>query len=62
MRNLGLEVFGDSDFASRDTDGMPVSGHVALWAGACLRVGFSRTQKLVTLASTEVEFVAMAGG
>ena len=58
---VGLEVFVDSDFASRATDRRPVSGGVVMCAGACVSF-FSRAQKSVTLSSTEAEYVAMAGG
>ena len=58
---VGLEVFVDSDFASRATDRRFVSGGVVMCAGACVSF-FSRTQKSVTLSSTEEECVAMAEG
>ena len=51
----------DSDFASRATDRRSVSGGVGMCAGACVSF-FSRTQKSVTLSSTEAEYVAMAEG
>ena len=51
----------DSDFASRATDRRSVSGGVVMCAGACVSF-FSRTQKSVTLSSTEAEYVAMAEG
>jgi len=58
---VGLEVFVDSDYASRATDRRSVSGGVVMCAGACVSF-FSRTQKSVTLSSTEAEYVAMAEG
>ena len=58
---VGLEVFVDSDFANRATDRRSVSGGVVLCAGACVSF-FSRTQKSVTLSSTEAKYVAMAEG
>ena len=58
---VGLEVFVDSDFASRATDRRSVSSGVVMCAGACVSF-FSRTQKSVTLSSTEAEYVAMAEG
>ena len=58
---VGLEVFVDSDFASRAADRGSVSGGVAMCACACVSF-FSRTQKSVTLSSTEAEYVAMAEG
>ena len=58
---VGLEVFVDSDFASRATDRTSISGGVVMCAGACVSF-FSRTQKRVTLSSTGAEYVAMAEG
>ena len=58
---VGLKVFVDSDFASRATDRRSVSGGVVMCAGACVSL-FSRTQKSVTLSSTEAEYVAVAYG
>ena len=58
---VGLEVFVDSGFASRATDRRAVSGGVVMCAGACVSF-FSRTQKSVTLSSTEAEYVVMAEG
>ena len=49
------------DFASKATDRRSVSGGVVMCAGACVSF-FSRTQKSVTLSSTEAEYVAMAEG
>ena len=58
---VGLEVFVDSDFASRATDRRSVSGGVVMCDGACVSF-LSRTQKSVTLSSMEAEYVAMAEG
>ena len=57
---VDLELYVDSDFASRDTNRRSVSGGDVMCAGAC--VIFSRTQKSVTLSSTEAEHVALAAG
>ena len=55
---FSLEVFADADYASRATDRRSVSGGVIMRAGAC--VGwFSRTQKCVTLSTSEAESVAL---
>ena len=54
------ELYVDSDFASRDTNRRSVSGGVVMCAGACVSF-FSRTQKSVTLSSTEAEVVLAAG-
>ena len=51
----------DLDFVSRATDRRSVSGGVVMCAGACVSF-FSRTQKSVTLSSTEAKYVAMAEG
>ena len=58
---VDLELYVDSDFASRDTNRRSVSGGVVMCAGACVSF-FSRTQKSVTLSSTEAEYVALAAG
>ena len=58
---VDLELYVDSDFASRDTNRWSVSGGVVICAGACVSF-FSRTQKNVTLSSTEAEYVALAAG
>ena len=47
---VGLEVFVDSNFASRATDRRSVSGGVVMCAGACVSF-FSRTQKSVAFSS-----------
>ena len=59
---VDLELYVDSDFASRDTNRRSVSGGVVVCAGACVSFFFSRTQKSVTLSFTEAEYVALAAG
>ena len=60
---VDLELYVDSDFASRDTNRRSVSGGVVMCAGVLGRVcHFSRRQKGVTLSSTEAEYVALAAG
>ena len=54
-----MELFGDSDFASKATDRPSVSGAVVMFAGACAMY-LCRTQKSVALSSMEAEYVAMA--
>ncbi|CAB1108324.1 unnamed protein product [Ectocarpus sp. CCAP 1310/34] len=56
-----LELYVDSDFASTATDRRSVSGAVAMCAGRCVSY-LSRTQRSVTLSSTEAEYVALADG
>ena len=58
---LALQLFVDSDYASKATGRKSVSGGVVMCAGACVAF-FSRTQRSVTLSSTEAEYVAMAEG
>ena len=60
-RGAGFEVYVDSDYASRAIDRKSVFGDVVMCAGGCVSF-FSRTQKSVTLSSTEAEYVAMAEG
>ena len=56
-----MELFFDSDFASRATDRRSVSGAMVMFAGACVMY-LCRTQKSVALSSMEAEYVAMADG
>ena len=56
-----MELFVDSDFASKATDRRFISGAVVMVAGACVMY-LCRTQKSVTLFSMEAEYVAMADG
>ena len=56
---LVLEVFADADYASKATDRRSVSGRVVMCGGAAV-YWFSRTQKCVTLSTTEAEYVAMS--
>ena len=58
---VDLELYVDSDVASRDTNRRSVSGGVVMCAEACA-LFFSSTQKSVTLSSTEAEYVALAAG
>ena len=58
---VNLEVYVDSDYASKATDRRSVSGNVVMCVGACVSFS-SRTQKSVTLSSTEAEYIAMANG
>ena len=58
---VDLELYVDSDFASRDTNRRSVSEGVVMCAGACVSF-FSRMQKSVTLSSTGEEYTALAAG
>ena len=53
-----LEVFADADYASKVTDRRSVSGGAIMCGGACV-CWFSRTQKCVTLSTSEAEYVAL---
>ncbi|CAM9606791.1 unnamed protein product [Pylaiella littoralis] len=52
-------MFADADYASKATDRRSVSGGLVMCGGGCVS-WFSRTQKCVTLSTTEVEYVALA--
>ena len=52
-----LKVFADADYASKATDRRSVSGGAIMCGGACV-CWFSRTQKCVTLSTSEAEYVA----
>ena len=56
-----LETYVDADYAHKAEDRRSVSG-VAVCCGGTLVPWFSRTQKCVTLSTTEAEYVAMADG
>lgn len=56
-----LETYVDADYAHKADDRRSVSG-VAVCCGGTLVSWFSRTQKCVTLSTTEAEYVAMADG
>ena len=55
---VGLQGFADADFASKATDRRSVSGCVVMCCGGVI-AWFSRTQKCVTLSTTEAEYVAL---
>ena len=54
-------MYVDADFASKATDRRSVSGALILVAG-CIVAWISRTQKCVTLSTTEAEYVSMRDG
>ena len=56
-----LDAYVDADYAQKVNDRRSVSG-AAIFCGGCLVTWFSRTQKSVTLSTTEAEYVAMAEG
>ena len=55
---ISLEAFADADYASKATDRRSVSGGTIMCAGACV-CWFSRTQKCVTVSTSEAEYVAL---
>ena len=58
---LDLGVYVDADYASKATDRRSVSGVTVVCGGSPV-AWFSRTQKCVTLSTTEAEYVAMGDG
>ena len=56
--SISLEVFADADYASKANDRRSVSGGVIMCGGASV-YWFSRTQKCVTLSTSEAEYVAL---
>ena len=56
-----IETYVDADSAGRTEDRRSASG-VAVCCGGTPVPWFSRTQKCVTLSTTEAEYVAMADG
>lgn len=60
-RGVDLELYVDSDFASKATDRRSVSGVIVMCAGASVAY-LSKTQRSVTLSSCEAEYVAMGDG
>ena len=57
--DFGLRLYADSDFARNKDDRRSVTGS-ALLCGKSLISWMSRTQRCVTLSSTEAEYVAIA--
>ena len=63
MVDVGTLVYVDADFASKATDRRSVSGALVLVADCLVAwIWISRTQKCVTLSTTEAEYVAMGDG
>ena len=57
LSGMSLEVFADADYISKATDRRPISGGLIMCgASVCW---FSRTQKCVTLSTSEAEYVAL---
>lgn len=59
VSGFSLITFADADYASRAADRRSVSGGVVMCAGGAI-AWFSKTQKCVTLSTTQAEYVAMA--
>ena len=55
--SISLEVFGGADYASKATDRRSVSGGAIMCGGTVS--WFSRTQKCVTLPTSEAEYAAL---
>ena len=60
LSDISLEVFADADYASKATDRRSASSGVIMCGGASV-CWFSRTQKCVTLSTSEAEYVALGG-
>ena len=58
LSGISLEVFAGADYASKATDRRSVSGRLIMCGGASV-CWFSRTQKCVTLSTSEAEYVAL---
>lgn len=59
VAGINMLVWADADYASRATDRRSVSGGVVMCAGGPI-LWHSRTQKCVTLSTTQAEYVAMS--
>ena len=59
VNGLNMQVFVDANNASMVTDTRSVTGGLVMCGGGCV-LWFSRTQKCVTLSTTEADYVAMA--
>ena len=57
ITGIYLKVFADADYASKATDRRSVSGGAIMCGGACV-CWLSRTQKCVTLSTSEAEYDA----
>ena len=55
LSGISLEVFADADYGSKVTDRRSVSGGLIMCGGASVW-WFSRTQKCVTLSTSEAEY------
>ena len=58
LSGISLEVFADADYAFKATDRRSVSGGLIMCGSASV-CWFSRTQKCVTLKTSEAEYVAL---
>ena len=56
---FALVAFCDADYASKATDRRSVSGGIVMCAGGVI-IWYSKTQRCVTLSTTEAEYVALA--
>ena len=58
LESISLEVFADADYASKATDRRSVFSGAIMCGGACV-CWVSRTQKCITLLTSEAEYVAL---
>ena len=59
VEGFHLFSFADADYASKVTDRRSVSGGVVICAGGAVS-WYSKTQKCVTLSTTQAKYVAMS--
>ena len=59
IEGFHLVSFADADYASEATDRRSVSGGIVMSAGGTVS-WYSKTQKCVTLSTTQAEYVAMS--
>ena len=59
VEGFHLVSFADADYASKATDRRSVSGGVVMYAGGAVS-WYLKTQKCVTLSTTQAEYVAMS--
>ena len=60
LSSISLEVFADADYVAKATDRRSVSGGVIICGGASV-CWFFRTQKCVTLPTSEAEYTLLSG-
>ena len=59
--DLSLKVYADADYANKDNDRRPVSG-IAVTLGGTVVSHASKTQRVVSLSTSEAEYIAAGDG